>query len=371
MNAVAILGTRGIPAAHGGFETFAEILALYLSRKGWNVTVYCQETSGGPAWTDFWQDIRLVHIPVTQQGSIGTIVFDWKATRHAAREMGAKLVLGYNTAVFNWLLRRAGHQVLTNMDGIEWQRAKWGMAAKSWFYLNERAAARLSSQLVADHPEIKRHLARHTRPERVTMIPYGATDVSNAGPEPVLSMGLQPGSYALVVARAEPENSVLDIVQAFVAAGTQFRLVVLGDYSPDANEYHRTVLEASSANVLFPGAIFDKKIVGALRRHCAVYLHGHQVGGTNPSLVEALGAGSAVIAHDNPFNRWVAGGGAEYFSEANQLARLLARLLGDEGALASLRKGAYRRFQEAFTWPAVLEAYEDLIVSCMGAGKDD
>ena len=132
----AILGTRGIPASHGGFETFAEKLALYLVDKGWTVTVYCQETGTGSIYESIWQGVRLIHIPVKQNNALGSIIFDWRSTLHTCREKSLKLTLGYNTAVFTSLYRLKRLQSLINMDGIEWKRKKWCVSEKIWLYFN-------------------------------------------------------------------------------------------------------------------------------------------------------------------------------------------------------------------------------------------
>jgi hypothetical protein len=175
-----ILGIRGVPAQHGGFETFAEKLSLYLLQRGWHVTVYCQETGLGPSWESDWNGIQRIHIPVKQQGAAGTVVFDWIAARHATRQHGLFLTLGYNTAIFN-LLQRANRQVnIINMDGIEWRRNKWGPIARTWFWLNERAGCWIGNHLVADHPRIKDHLATRISADKITMIPYGGDEVLSA-----------------------------------------------------------------------------------------------------------------------------------------------------------------------------------------------
>jgi glycosyltransferase involved in cell wall biosynthesis len=360
--ALRILGTRGVPAAHGGFETFAEHLALYLVARGWRVTVYCQEDGSGPPVLDQWQGVQRVHIPVAQPGPRGTIAFDWIATRHAAQAGELCLTLGYNTAVFCAWLRMAGVPNLINMDGIEWQRAKWGPVAKAWFWANEHLGSRLGNHLVADHPEIKRHLSRAAAADKITIIAYGAERLGHLPDTAVRALGLQPGAYLTLIARPEPENSVLEVVQAFSRKPRGHTLAVLGAYN-DSQPYHRAVRAAAGSEVRFLGAIYDKAVVQALRQHCTAYVHGHQVGGTNPSLVEALGAGNAVLAHDNRFNRWVAGEGARYFSGADSMAALLDEVLSPERpqALAPLRVAALQRFEEAFTWDAVLAQYEGLL----------
>lgn len=357
-----ILGTRGVPAAHGGFETFAEHLALYLVRKGWRVVVYCQEEGDGRPSEDLWEGVERMRIPVAGNGARSTIVFDWKATVHAASHRDLCLTLGYNTALFCALLRWRGVRNLINMDGIEWARAKWSWVAKTWFWLNERFGCWLGDHLIADHPEIARHLATRVSDRKITMIPYGADPLHNLSDAPVRSLGLEPGRYLTLIARAEPENSILEVVQGFSAARRGVVLVVLGHYL-EGNAYHRAVRAAASSEVRFVGAIYDKAVVQSLRQHCLAYVHGHQVGGTNPSLVEALGAGNAVLAHDNPYNRWVAGNGARYFKGADGFATALAALLNDRETASLLQRAASQRFEEAFEWEAVLRAYEELLLA--------
>lgn len=355
-----ILGTRGVPAAHGGFETFAEHLALYLVQRGWRVVVYCQEDGSGATWEDRWQGVERVHIPVARSGPAGTIVFDWHATRHAARHRDLCLTLGYNTAAFCALLRLKGVPNLINMDGIEWSRAKWGPMAKTWFWLNDWAGCWLGNHLVADHPEIKVHLQTRVRGSKITTIPYGADEVLAAPDAPVRALGLTPGRYLSVIARPEPENSLLEIVEGFSRRPRGIELAVLGRYDED-QPYHRAVKAAAGPEVRFLGAIYDKQVVQALRFHSLAYVHGHQVGGTNPSLVEALGAGNAVVAHDNRFNRWVAGPAAAYFGDAQAFDRLVGDLLGDASRTQAMCTGSQQRFAQEFRWDAVLGQYETLL----------
>lgn len=361
MPALRILGTRGVPAAHGGFETFAEHLALYLSAKGWTVVVYCQDDGSGPTVEDDWRGVRRVRIPIALEGPKGTVLFDWKATLHASQSRDLCLTLGYNTAVFAALLRVKGIANVFNMDGVEWARAKWGVGAKTWFYVNDWAGCWLGNHLVADHPEIRRHLSGRVSERKITMIPYGADAIDAAPSELVTALGLVPSDFVTVVARPEPENSLLEIVSAFSRHRRGCTLAVLGTYRPRENAYHRAVIRAASSEVKFLGAIYDKSIVQALRFHSRAYVHGHQVGGTNPSLVEALGAGCPVIAHDNPYNRWVAGPMAKYFADIDECASRFDEVLNDWDLISSMRSGSRIRHEEAFTWPNVLAQYEQLL----------
>lgn len=355
-----ILGTRGVPAAHGGFETFAEHLAQHLVARGWRVVVYCQPQGPGPRHDDIWQGIERVHIPVHQTGPVGTVVFDWHATRHAADHRDLCLTLGYNTAAFCAMLRLRGVPNLINMDGLEWSRAKWGPMAKTWLWLNEWLACWLANHLLADHPDIKAHLKSRVRGSKITIIPYGADAVAAAPEKRVRELGLTPGRFLTVVARPEPENSLLEIVEGFSRRPRGIELVVLGHYA-DSHPYHRAIKACAGRDVRFLGAIYDKATLQALRFHSLAYVHGHKVGGTNPSLVEALGAGNAVLAHDNRFNRWVAGDSAVFFTCADTFSSALEQLLLDPARVRALQAHALNRFAQEFTWPQVLGQYEQLL----------
>jgi len=360
MKRILILGTRGIPAAHGGFETFAEFLALYLVEHGWEVTVYCQEGEGNVLWEDEWKGVHRVHIPVHKGGALGTIIFDWKSTWHAAKQQGLVLTLGYNTAIFSFLYRIKGKTNLFNMDGLEWKRDKWSLPERAWLYLNERMGCLLGNHLIADHPEIKNHLVTRVKPEKVTMIPYGANQVNTADISLLDAYGLNGNEYSIVIARPEPENSTLEIVRAFSCKPRGHKLLVLGKFLPE-NCYHQSILDAASDEVIFPGAIYDKDIVNALRFYARIYIHGHTVGGTNPSLIEAMGAGSAVLAHDNRFNCWVAGDGACFFKDEQACVDKFDDLLNSDEQVVAMKQVSVDRYLSMFTWDAILAQYEILL----------
>ena len=358
-----ILGTRGIPATHGGFETFAEQLSLFLVSKGHHVTVYCQLGPNEPEFTDIWRDVYRVGLS-EKTGPLGTISFDFRSALIASRHRNATiLTLGYNTAIFSVIHRFRGVHHLMNMDGIEWKRQKWGRAQRLWLRVNEWCGSHLANALVADHPEIKNHLSPSVPSEKITVIPYGADTIEQADSEIVHKLGLEVGKYFLLVARPEPENSVLDIVKAYAQKPRSFRLVILGKYLPDQIPYHAEVLKTSeNTGILFPGSIYDTAKLQALRLHAAAYLHGHQVGGTNPSLVESLAAGNAVIAHDNRFNRWVAGPNARYFSSVDQLVIHFDELQENPWLLEKMRSESKLRHNLYFKREPVLEAYEQLLL---------
>lgn len=358
---IRIAGSRGIPANHGGFETFCERLSQGLLEKGWNVSVYCQEQTAGPVRTDSWNGIERVTIPVSFRGPVSTIVFDWKCIWHARRKRDPVLILGYNTGIFAVVLRLLRVPVIFNMDGVEWQRAKWSLYAKVWLKINEIAACYIGNQLIADHPGIAAMLRKQVSSEKIVTIPYGAEAVLAADVRHIEAFDLKSKCYALVVARGEPENSILEIIRAFVSKRRSVSLVVLGNYRPNANDYHRRVMDAANDQVRFLGPIFDREIVNALRFHARLYIHGHQVGGTNPSLVESIAAANPVLAHDNKFNRWCAGKEARYFNGEDSCSRLLDEILDDHDTLARMSAGSSSRFRESFQAANELQAYEQTL----------
>jgi glycosyltransferase involved in cell wall biosynthesis len=366
--AVLILGTRGIPAAHGGFETFAERLALHLVARGWDVTVYCQRevTEAKTRFeTDTWAGIRRVHVNIVGDSPGATVAFDWHCVRDAAKREGVCLVLGYNTALFLAYLRLHQRPIITNMDGIEWRRLKWGFLPRAWLYANEWLALRLSQRLVADHPRIADHIQARSGRTDAVMIPYGADPVFTAPEAPVRALGLEPGRYLVSIARIEPDNSLLTIIRAFSRRKRGMKLAVLG-LLDTAHPYHRDVVAAASDEVVFTGAIYDTPIVAALRVHARAHCHGHQVGGTNPSLVEAMSAGSAIIAHRNPFNLWTAGADQFFFDDEESCSAAIDEVVEDDAAVTAAKAAARDNASARFGWLPVLTAYEREIAALGG-----
>jgi glycosyltransferase involved in cell wall biosynthesis len=359
-----IVGTRGIPAKHGGFETFAEDLSLFLTARGHKVTVYCQVDSASTLVVDDWNGVHRIEIPSANH-SVGTISYDWATTMHCSRQEGVVLTLGYNTGVFSFIYRVRHLPNVMNMDGIEWKRGKWSLPQRCWLWFNEWAGARFANHLVADHPEIFKHLQRHTAAGKISVIPYGADAVTSAPSDVLTEYQLARKGYYLLIARPEPENSILEIVKAFSSNWVSHPLLVLGDYS-GGGQFKQQVLEAAGSNVRLAGAVYDRDVVRALRFHARGYIHGHRVGGTNPSLVESLAAGNAIIAHDNRFTRWVAGGKARFFSETEDLEEILRSLEKDPSQLTEMEEGSRQRHKEEFEKERALAAYEELLIRILG-----
>jgi glycosyltransferase involved in cell wall biosynthesis len=362
---IAILGTRGIPASYGGFETFAEQLATRLVARGHEVTVYA-ETGESSVQDTFYQGVRVRHKRRPRWGAASVLAYDCACLWDACRGYDLVYMLGYGAAWACWWPRVFGVPVWINVDGLEWARSKWGRGARLYLRCMEWVTTRAATRLIADAEAIAQRF-RQTYPGGApsSFIAYGAELVESRQVDPaVLSLwGLQAHRYMLVVARPEPENHILEIIQGHVLHGGDWPLVIVGDVS-GATAYQRQLKQHASERVRFIGGIYDGGQLASLRVHAACYLHGHSVGGTNPSLLEALACGNWVLAHDNPFNREVARDAADYFATPGQLARSLDLVVRESDALRPQRAQRARGIvAEHYTWDGITDAYEALMHS--------
>ena len=250
------------------------------------------------------------------------------------------------------------------MDGIEWGRAKWSFGVKVYIKIMEAIAMRTPDLIIADAAGIKDFLeARYRAVPPCDVIAYGAHTVE-APPQQgafLSDMGLRPGGYYLVVCRLEPENHVLEIIQGHNASDTSLPLVIVGNHNVDT-PYVKKLKAASGGRVKFAGAIYDPARLVALRYYCMAYMHGHVVGGTNPSLLEALGCGNILIAHDNPFNREVAGDIGHYFKRPEDIPAFMARIEGLSSAeRQDISVKARLIVKERYNWEDIADAYLKLL----------
>lgn len=367
---LAILGTRGIPALYGGFETFAEELSVRLVTRGMEVTVYCEAGVGDKAQT--YRGVRLVHIPVGRFGPLTTIIFDLLCLWHARKSFDVVYMLGYGASIFCFIPRLWGREVWINMDGVEWARSKWGSVAKAWFKIMEAVAMWTPDRVIADAEEIHRHLrSRHPHLPPVSVIAYGASVVKEAPDARLLEeWQLTPGRYYLVVCRLEPENSVREIVEGYLQSDSAHPLVVVGGLDPTSG-YVQQLLQLKKERVRFIGPVYQKEKLQALRYHTLAYFHGHTVGGTNPSLLEALGCGNLVIAHNNAFNREVAGERASYFRQEEDVAAGIRAVESHPlEYLSRLGDLARERIEKTYSWDSIADAY-CATFPLLSLGKDD
>ena len=319
---IALVGTRGVPARYGGFETCVEEVGQRLVRAGHAVTVYCRPTPGEGEQPAQHLGMDLVHLPVVRRRSLETLAHTSLSVLHRSLA-GTDVAVVFNAANAPLLpvLKARRIPVITHVDGLEWRRGKWGPVGQRYYRAAESLSVRWSDALIADALGIQEYYASVFEAE-TELIAYGAPILADPGADRVRDLGFEPGRYHLVVARFEPENHVREIVDGYVASRAELPLVVVGS-APYADEYTAGLRAAADGRVHMLGGLWDQDQVNQLYANALTYLHGHSVGGTNPSLLRAAGAGAFVIAHDNPFNREVLGYDADYFASPGDVSALV------------------------------------------------
>ena len=357
---LAILGTRGIPSRYGGFETFTEEIATRLASTGIDVTVFCPTDS--PKDDDDYRGVKLVYVKVPKYGPFEQILWDAKCLYLAKNGFDVVYVLGTGGSFAAWIPRLSGSQVWMNTDGIEWLRAKWNFWGRAYLMVSEALAVLFSNRIIADSHAIADYLRkRYVWTPDISTIAYGAYPVyKEPTPEPLSEWNLLPGGYDIVVCRLEPENHVLEIIEGVERSKSMRPLVILGDVK-NPNQYVKELLIHQSARVRFLGTVYDREKLVALRYHAHCYIHGHSVGGTNPSLLEAMACSSLIVAHDNPFNREVLDGSGLFFKNRNDLAAVLDAIEAGDGDLESLRTAARDRICLKYRWEQIADAYQELL----------
>lgn len=354
---IALMGTRGVPARYGGFETCVEEVGRRLADRGHRVVVYCRTASGDPRPAEHL-GMELVHRGALRKRSLETLSHTALSAAHVLRHrVDAAVLFNAANAPFLPLLRAARIPVATHVDGLEWKRTKWSGAGQRYYRTVEKLAVRWSDALIADARGIATYY-RETFNADTDLIAYGAPLTAGGPTGRLAELGLQADGYHLVVARFEPENHVLEIVQGYVASGAALPLVVVGS-APYSDAYTAQIEQAADGRVRLLGGIWDAELLDELYRGARSYLHGHSVGGTNPSLLRAIGAGAATTAYDVVFNREVLGDSGVYFTGPQDLARLVERTEQDADDVASRSAAALQRAR-AYDWDDVTDRYEAL-----------
>lgn len=357
MKKIAIVGTRGIPACYGGFETFAEEVSTRLALKGLNVTVWCDASNN-----------QISHLATVElayssyKKSKNPLKYYFDSINRASKESEILLIAGTGGAIFYWLAKLRGKKIITNIDGVESKRAKWSFLKRLYIKLSEILAIRYSDVIIADSEGIKRYVLNNYNivEDRIRVIEYGAL-VNCALDEGVLKKyGLISDSYYLVVSRLEPENNIQMIVEGYLLSQSDRPLVIVGGLNNTA--FVNSLLRYQSEKVRFLDGIYNKHELSVIRASCFAYLHGHSVGGTNPSLLEAMGSGNISVCHDNVFNREVTNSLMFYFSSASELSNNLLKIesLSDEDK-AEIRASARLRITDYYNWDNMTEKYFSLL----------
>lgn len=353
---IAILGTRGIPANYGGFETFAEELSVRLATRGHEVVVYCRQKASAPSY----RGVRLVYLPTIRHKYLDTMAHTFLSTLHLLfHRVDVALYCNAANAIFTALPRITGTPVALNVDGIERKRKKWNAVARAWYRISEYLSTILPAVFVTDAEAIRTYYKDQYNRDSL-FIPYGA-DTRRVETRVVLSeLGLQPHRYFLYVSRMEPENRALEVRLAFELVKTDLKLALIGD-APYADEYIRRVRDTSDPRVVIPGAIYGQgyKELGSW---CFAYIHATEVGGTHPALIEAMGRGCLVLYLDTAENREVAGNSGLPYSDAQGLTSRLREVINmTEVERNMYRARAVQRVRERYDWEVVTSQYEHLL----------
>ncbi len=351
---VALLGTRGIPAQHGGFETAVEFIGPGLAERGWDVTVYCRNP--GQHLRDY-RGVRLVNLPALRMRSAETLSHTALSAGHAMFQgLDVAIVFNSGNAPFVAPLKLRGLPVAVHIDGLEAQRAKWeGLGAKYYSWA-ERSSVRRADAVIADARAIGDYVRGRYGRDSV-YLPYGAP-IRLGPPERLATVGLRADGYHLTVARFEPENHVVEIVRGYRSSSARLPLVVVGAASY-SHEYAAAVAQAAHGDdrIQLMGSVWDQDLLDDLYAGARSVLHGHSVGGTNPSLLRAMGAGSRVTAFDCVFNREVLGDTGQWFSDEAGVGSMVEH---DE-AVGDDRGGRARsRAARLYRWEDVIDGYAAL-----------
>ena len=362
---IAILGTRGIPASYGGFETFAEHLSTRLVARGHEVTVYGRAHYVSPRQLEY-HGVQLKVLPTIRHKYFDTVVHCFLSTIHAVSgRFDAALICNAANAPFAPILRLTGTPVALNVDGLEHKRKKWGWLGRRYYLAAERLATMLPNVMVTDAQVIQDYyLARYDAESQ--MIAYGSEVERRPDRAAVRRWRAEPNRYVLYVSRLEPENNARLVIEAFKKVRTAYRLLIVGD-APYAHDYITDLKERARGDkrIVFTGFVFGQDY-RALQQNAYCYVHATEVGGTHPALLEAMGYGNCVLTLATPENIEAVGDAGIPYADEFDLAEKLQRVLRDGSLVQSYRNRAQIRVQRYYDWDRVVDQYENLFAQMSG-----
>lgn len=356
---LAILGTRGIPANYGGFETFAEELSTRLVERGHSVTVYCRSHHVSRELTEY-RGVTLKILPTIKHKYLDTIIHTFLSALNAVfKRFDAILICNAANSPFIPILTWTGTPVAVNVDGLERKRKKWNWLGRLYYRIGERASVWFATEVVTDAKVIKDYYLSEYRKDS-TMIAYGANVERKLDPSAVAEHGVEPQKYLLYVSRLEPENNAAMVIEAFRKVETDLKLVIVGD-APYADVYKKELIELAAGDdrIVFTGFVFGTGYK-ALQQNAYAYVHATEVGGTHPALIEAMGYGNCVLSYDTPENAEVVGDAALLFNSADDLVAKLNGIINDGALVEKYRKAGQDRIREKYSWDAITDQYEAL-----------
>ena len=355
---IGILGTRGIPNAYGGFEQFAQYLSHGLIEKGHDVWVY--NSSEHPFKEKNWKGVNIIHCKDWEHriGTAGQFIYDYNCFTDARkRNFDILLQLGY-TSNSIWFWRWPDTINIMNMDGMEWKRSKYGAITKKFLKIAEWLGAKKSNVLIADSIGIEQYLLKKYK-RKASFIPYGADVVVSTNSSILSKFKLRANDYYLIIARMEPENNIEMIIQGYIASQQSSPLVIVGSTSNTYGSYLEKTYKHQQ--VFFIGSIYEMPTINSLRSHAKLYFHGHSVGGTNPSLLEAMAASCYIAAHRNIFNASILNEDASYFTDANKVSSILQNL-HTTSEIEAKKSRNLEKIKTQYRWNIIIDAYESVFI---------
>lgn len=360
---IGILGTRGIPNNYGGFEQFAEHLSAGLAAKGHEVIVY--NSHNHPYQQKFWNNVQIVHCydPEDKLGTVGQFLYDLNCILDTRkRNLDVILMLGFtSSSAWGWLYPRKA-KVIFNMDGLEWKRTKYSKTVRKFLRVAEGLAVKFGDYYVADSPLIQSFLLKKYN---ITSeyIPYGAEIFLEEDDYLLKEYAVDKYEYYFLMARIEPENNIETILEGFYSSSSTKKLLVVGDISNRFGKYLYTKFHRDK-RIQFIGALYNDAIkLHGLKTFSQLYFHGHSVGGTNPSLLEAMASRALIAAHCNPFNKAVLGRNAFYFETSNDVKHLIENTHRGDLELKMIENNL-EKIKKEFRWERIISEYENLLKSC-------
>ena len=359
---IGILGTRGIPNRYSGYEQFAEYFSQYMVQKGHDVSVY--SSSLHPFQDKEYHGVKLIHCfdPENKVGTFGQFIYDFNCIRDSRkRNFDVLLLLGYtSSSVWGWHLPK-NTVIVSNMDGLEWKRSKYNWAVRQFLKYAEYLAIRTSDFYIADSKGIQTYLSKKYNIS-LKYIAYGVDPDQKINEELFSKLNLKSGDYNMLIARMEPENNIETTLDGVIESKKNQTFIVIGN--PE-NAFGKKLQRKYQKNkhIRFIGPIYDMPALNYLRENARVYFHGHSVGGTNPSLLEAMASKACICAHNNPFNQSILEDDAFYFKTSADIAKLLV----SELSIDCLNRKELNRTKvmENFSWDKINTTYESFLESCL------
>lgn len=359
---IGILGCRGIPNYYGGFEQLAQELSEGLVQLGNNVTVY--NSHRHPYRESNWRGVQLIRCFDAEYflGTAGQFIYDLNCIRNARRQrFDILLFLGYtSSSVWGRFFPRRP-VIISNMDGMEWQRSKYSKPVQRFLRYAEKLAVKHSDFLIADAVAIQQYIRqKYNRDSRY--IAYGARVYSEANESGLYHYGIRKHEYYMLMARMEPENNIEMVLDGFHQSDSRKKIIVIGKADNHFGKRMKKKYQ-DDGRIVFAGPQYDQSMLHSLKANACAYFHGHSVGGTNPSLLEAMAGKVLIVAHENAFNREVLGNDGLFFSSASDVKNIITQAVPEEKADAMITAN-FNKIAAAFNWETVISRYQEFMQDC-------